>query len=116
MAMVYAVLKENNIDTSKLTPEECVKKFNELSSKNYLKKEEIRNNRQPKHIELSKQEYAELCSAIRTKFADKIPKTGGILYNNHFYRYYYNKNKEQILCSFKIPIEGNEKLIAKWED
>lgn len=41
MAMVYAVLKENNIDTSKLTPEECVKKFNELSSKDNLKKEEV---------------------------------------------------------------------------
>lgn len=41
MAMVYAVLKENNIDTSKLTPEECVKKFNELSSKDNLKQEEV---------------------------------------------------------------------------
>lgn len=40
MGMVYAVLKENKVDTSNMTPKECVEKFNELSSKENLKKEE----------------------------------------------------------------------------
>ena len=45
MGMVYAVLKDNNIDTSDMTPDECIKKFNELSSKENLKKEEQRKNK-----------------------------------------------------------------------
>jgi len=41
MAMVYATLKEQGVDTSTMTPAECVKKFKELNGKDHLKKEEI---------------------------------------------------------------------------
>lgn len=68
-----------------------------------------------KRIELSKQEYAELCSAIRTKFANKIPKFGGMLYKNSYYRYNYSKQKELIVCVGKIKIEGNEDIIKYLE-
>ncbi|MGN0961871.1 MAG: hypothetical protein ACI4PF_06725 [Christensenellales bacterium] len=45
MAMVYSTLKEHGVDTSDMTPTECVKKFNELNGKDNLKKEEIDNNK-----------------------------------------------------------------------
>lgn len=66
-------------------------------------------------VELPKQEYAELCSAIRTKHADKIPTNGTILYGNDYYKFTYNKRTEQILCRFKIQIIGNEDKINYWE-
>lgn len=62
-------------------------------------------------IRLPVQEYAEFCSAIRTKHADKIPAKGTILYGNHYYKFTYSKTKEQILCRFKVPILGNEDKI-----
>lgn len=54
MGMVYAVLRENNVDTSKMTPQECIEKFNELSSKENLKKEEIKNNKTSNDINVVK--------------------------------------------------------------
>ena len=44
IALVHAVLKENNIDTSDMSMDEKVKKFNELSSVENLKKEEQKNH------------------------------------------------------------------------
>lgn len=73
-------------------------------------------NPKGKQIELPKQEYAELCSAIRTKLANKIPKSGGMLYKNSYYRYNYNKQKEKIVCIGKIAIEGNEDMIKYLEE
>ena len=64
---------------------------------------------------LPKQEYAELCSAIRTKFANKIPKSGGMLYKDSYYVYNYNKHEERIVCVDKYEIKGNEDLIAYME-
>jgi len=68
-----------------------------------------------KYIQLPPGEYAELCSAIRTKHADKIPKHDSILYKNDLYVYNYNKRAEKILCTYKIKIEGNEEIINKIE-
>ena len=74
-------------------------------------------DRKPKKIlQLPPQEYAELCSAIRTKYANKIPKDGGILYKNHYYRYNYNEQQEKIVCVFKVTIEGNEDKIKSMEE
>jgi len=64
-----------------------------------------------KVVMLPKQEYAELCSAIRTKYANKIPEKGNILYNDYFYCYNYNANQEQLFFNRKIKISGNEDLI-----
>ena len=46
MGMVYATLKAEGIDTSEMTPTEAVEKFNELSGKKILRKEEIANAKQ----------------------------------------------------------------------
>ncbi len=64
-----------------------------------------------KVIMLPKQEYAELCSAIRTKYTNKIPENGNLLYNDYFYCYNYNSNEERIIFNRKIKISGNEDLI-----
>lgn len=69
-----------------------------------------------KVLMLPKQEYAELCSAIRTEFGDKIPKSGRILYKNSYYVYNYSRKSELIVCTYKIEIEGNESLIDKLEE
>lgn len=44
IAMVYATLKETGIDTSEMTPDEAVEKFNELTGKDSLKQEESAKN------------------------------------------------------------------------
>ena len=69
-----------------------------------------------KPLALPKQEYAELCSAIRTKCGNKIKRQDFILYNNSFYVYNYSRRSERITCCFKIQISGNEKLINKLEN
>lgn len=65
---------------------------------------------------LDKQEYAELNSAIRTKYANSIPKEGTMLYGNNYYMFSYNKPQEKIVCRFKIAISGNEEKIRKIEE
>ncbi len=64
-------------------------------------------------VMLPKQEYAELCSAIRTKFGNSIPKSGYILYKDNFYMYNYKKRSELIVCRNKTPIINNEEKINK---
>jgi hypothetical protein len=73
------------------------------------------SGRKNEYIVLPKEEYAGLCSAIRTKYANKIPKSGSMLYKNNYYWYNYNKNTMEITCSLKICIEGNEDLIEYLE-
>lgn len=41
MAMVYASLKANGIDTTNMSPQDAIKKFNELNNKKDLKQQEI---------------------------------------------------------------------------
>lgn len=106
---VYGILKhEHNVETDGMTPEEAFEKLRELERSDYKKSK--------KHIELPKKEYAELCGAIRTKFADRIPEAGGILYENSYYRYTYAHSKEQILCREKYEIIGNEERTAVLEE
>ena len=62
-------------------------------------------------VYLDKESYAKLCSAVRTKYGNKIPKVGNILIGNSYYKFKYSKRYEQILCVFELKIEGNEKLI-----
>ncbi len=60
---------------------------------------------------LDKKEYAELCSAVRTKYADKVPRDGQILYGKYFYCFHYKKSQERIVCTFRLQIEDNEEEI-----
>ena len=60
---------------------------------------------------LPTKEYAELCHAIRTRFANKIPSEGFILYNNHFYVYTFDRHMQRIYCTGKVVIDGNERVI-----
>lgn len=66
-------------------------------------------------VELPKQEYAEFCSAIRTRYADSIPSVGGVYLANDYYRFAYNNKNSKIVCKAKIPIVGNEEKIKVWE-
>lgn len=65
------------------------------------------------YIELPKREYAELCSAIRTKYVNRIPRKGQMLYGNNYYRFAYDKSQERIVCKYKLGIDGNEEIISK---
>lgn len=69
-----------------------------------------------KILSLPKKEYAELCSAIRTRYADKIPMVGRILNGNHLYLFRYDSHSERIACVYKIPIMGNENIISELMD
>ena len=64
-------------------------------------------------IWLDTKEYGEVCRAIRTKFANKIPDKGNMLYGNHFYVYTHGRYSHKIVYKLKIEIEGNEDFIAK---
>lgn len=68
-----------------------------------------------KVVWLEKKEYAEVCSAIRTKFTDNIPAKGSVFYRNHYYLFKYDNNACQIVYYKKIPIVGNEDFINKLE-
>lgn len=101
---VYGVLRhKHDIDTDGMTPEEAFEKLRELERKDYAKSKKI--------VELPKEEYAGLCSAIRTKYADKIPKKDYILYKDSCYVYNYDKDAERLVCVNKIDIIGNEERI-----
>lgn len=68
------------------------------------------------YIELPKKEYAEFCSAIRTRYANKIPAKGQIFHGVNYYRFNYNRAQEKIACTLKIEIIGNEDRINRyWE-
>ena len=61
---------------------------------------------------LPPKEYGELCHAIWTINAGKIPELGFLLYKNHFYIYNYDVEKFVIVFEQKVEIDGNEELIA----
>lgn len=86
------------------------------TSAEHKRLQELGIEKRQKYIELPKQEYAELCSAIRTRFGNTIPKISGILYKNDYYIYNYDKIQEKIICTQKISILGNEDKINYWED
>ena len=133
--VAYGLAKKYGIDTTGLTPKEVwdalkekgisqadssekSKEIKDLQSKSSDELKEIATvdiGKQSKYIQLPKQEYAQMCSAIRTRYANKIPKKSGIILANDYYRFSYNKTREQILCINKIKIEGNEKIINQME-
>ena len=61
---------------------------------------------------LPAKEYGELCHAITTRFANKIPAVGNILYKDHYYAYTYDEFTHKIDCIEQIEIVGNEEYIA----
>jgi hypothetical protein len=79
-------------------------------------KEHFHDDGKKKYLSLPKPEYAGLCSAIRTRYADKIPNNDGMLYNDHYYRYNYDYEEERIVCVEKIIIDGNEKVVKRIEE
>ncbi len=64
-------------------------------------------------VKLDKKEYASVCSAIKTRYGNQIPYKGDLLYGNNYYRYTYNKKEERIICTLRLPIQGNEEQIMK---
>lgn len=67
-------------------------------------------------LQLPKKEYSAVCHAIYTKYANKIPQRGNLLYKNHYYMYTYDERTEAILFTGRIQIEGNEELIDALEE
>jgi len=63
---------------------------------------------------LDKKEYGELCHAIWTINAGKIPELGYLLYKEHFYVYTYDVEECLINCINKLLIDGNEARIAAY--
>lgn len=91
----------------------------EKVKKIYLKKlysQDLKSEQKTGIIMLSKQEYAEVCSSIRTRYADRIPKSRGILYGNHYYVFHYEKKNEKLVFVRKLPIGGNEEIIRRMEE
>lgn len=84
----------------KITPEQAYDDYGEISAK------------RSKVMNLPKKEYAEVCSAIRTKYGNKIPTKGDLFNGDYYYIYKYSKQNEQILCTEKIKIDGNEWYIS----
>ena len=64
-------------------------------------------------IILPPKEYGEMCHAVRTKCANRIPSFGHILYKDHLYSYMYNDDEYQFIFTEKLLIRGNEERIAK---
>lgn len=64
-------------------------------------------------ILLDRKEYGEVCSAINTMHANKIPNEGNILYKNHLYEYTHNKWTHRIEFVGRWEIESNISRI-KW--
>ena len=67
-------------------------------------------------IQLPKDEYAELCGTINTKFANKIPKSGSVNLSNHFYVFKYSKSTNKIVCVDKFDIEKERDKISRYEE
>ena len=63
---------------------------------------------------LPSKEYGEVCHAIRTINANRIPELGFLLYKNHFYVYNYDVEECLIKFGAKLLIEGNEARIAEY--
>jgi len=61
-------------------------------------------------IILPDEEYAGLCSGIRTRYANKVSKRDYFLYREHCYVYTCSKS-HKILCIDKIEILDNKDLI-----
>ena len=116
--MIYAFLKEHNVDTSGMSPQEAIDEYERLNGdtapeeSNDNAAESVGKKISNDAVTLPKQEYAALCSAIRTKYGDKIPSKGDAFYGNRYYRFHYSKENEKIVCVLRMEIVGNEKFIT----
>jgi len=59
---------------------------------------------------LDTKEYAGLCSEIRTRYANKVPKRDFFLYREHCYVYTCNRS-HKIVCVDKYSIEEEPEVI-----
>lgn len=83
----------------------------------YEKAKEVGNTtKNPKPLILPKKEYGELCSSIRTKYADKIPSRGTHYFDKHCYLFTYNKKTYQFLFVGKLEIEALKTWLEDWGD
>ena len=122
IAKVYAVLKDKGIDTSCMSVDVAIAKYEELvgkSGKFKVETGERQVNKRPplrkKYLKLPAQEYAAVCSAIVTSKANKIPERGGQFYNNSYYFYDYDKKTCLIRFTMIFNIEEDRDLIDYWE-
>ena len=100
-----------------LTVEQAIEKRNKNAQQSNREKQGKKApSKTEKGIMLPKKEYGEVCHAIRTKCANKIPKSGKILYKNHYYMYTYSKREEQILFTQRVPITSNKKWIGNYDE
>lgn len=66
-------------------------------------------------IQLPKKEYGVLCSSLKTKYANQIPKKGMIDIGNN--TYFYEKLKdEKIICIARGDIEQIREYVETLED
>jgi len=67
-------------------------------------------------IWLPSEEYSGLDSAIRSRYANKIPDEDVIEYRNHLYRYSHNTDTHEIVCIGKEFIEGKERMLKAFNE
>ena len=82
---------------------ELVKKFSSEPDRDINELEVSAKNAD--YIKLPSKEYASLCSAIRTRYANKIPSKKSIYYGDFVYYFVYDDKEEQILFCGKVRIE-----------
>lgn len=116
--LVFGTVNDAGYNTSNMDFEEALRIFKKLGGMTYVNKNK-QTKPAKKQLTLPEKEYGALCHAINTKFANKIPSDGFILYKDHFYWYNYNGKQHKIICTGKIEIEGNQELIKalmeEWE-
>ncbi len=114
---VFAVVKNAGYNTNNMSKNEAIEIFDKLEREDkslISNTDDVPRIVKQKSIFLSKEDYAKLCSIVKTKYTNKIPKTGYVFDDKHFYRFEYNKNMEKIICKGVLQIEGNENLIDMW--
>jgi len=76
---------------------------------------QLRRQQGKRIVELPKQEYASLSSAIKTRWGNSIPAIGDILFRNHYYVYNYSKQIDKLVCILRVPILDNEERIIAYQ-
>lgn len=115
--IAYGLAKKYGIDTTGMSPGEvweALKKKGITPQNAYDSKSDRNTFPAPKKLILPKSEYAEVCSAVRTKYTNKIPANGQLLYGDNYYLFKYSKGQEKVEFTFKVKIEGNEDLINSY--
>ena len=102
--VAYELAKKYGIDTTGMSPKEVWETLKEkgvternvadgaYDSKANKAKDLAKKAKGGSFIKLPHNEYAQICSAIRTTFTNAIPKEGKIFLDNAFYRFKYKKS------------------------